>query len=445
VDVQDIVKNLAKYRGIHPDEALTPQEAEAVRPLLGRAVSYKVSQVPVMAEGGGDRPTVADAFQSLQQQPQRRAPQARQPVQPPPPPQVNEAVSNLLPPGHPDPREAVSYLRRTGEQILAASGGRGAGPMLAKQRFDRADEIEKIAFGAPAGFERAAGSVRPIAGGPEDPAYISAKADAGLKPVPLPPGSQLVNPKTGEPLFQNNSGLIDDDTAEAMARQAEGGDTSVFTNLGRGAQGAENVLKVRQKIAQHNRERGETGAEQAQRNAEYFGVKAGQRTLGNKSANIELAATEFKRVLPVVQEASKEVSRTNYPDLNKIIQMFEEKTGDPNIVKFGGGVNTLVNLYARAISPTGNPTVSDKDHARLILNRAWSQGQFDAAVGMMSQEIDAALSSPETVRDAMRQRFLGGQGGQKPAGEERPPAKPPIGVPSPADIDAEMRRRGLLK
>jgi len=121
-----------------------------------------------------------------------------------------------------------------------------------------------------------------------------------------------------------------------------------------------------------------------------------------------------------VQEASLKVDRTKYPDLNKIIQAWQEKTGDPNIVAFGGGINTLVNLYARAISPTGNPTVSDKEHAREIVSKAWSQGQFDAAVGMMQREIDAALNSPEKVRDEMRDRFKRGQGQGAPASHGAP-------------------------
>ena len=236
-------------------------------------------------------------------------------------------------------------------------------------------------------------------------------------PVVVPYGSGLAN-KKGEMIKEpTNSGLLDKETLSMMADQYIAGDTSVLTNLGRGAQGAENIVALRKSIADKNAAAGQGGAEQAMRNAEYFGTKAGQRTVGVKSANIELAATEFKQVLPIVQEASKAVSRTSYPDLNKIIQMYNEKTGDPAIVKFGGGINTLVNLYARAISPGGVGTVDDKSHAREILQKAWAQGQFDAATGMMSQEIDAALASPEKVREDMRKRFLGGV---KPANTKIP-------------------------
>lgn len=225
-----------------------------------------------------------------------------------------------------------------------------------------------------------------------------------LKPVPF--GTTMID-RTGKVVFQNNAGdqLLDDKTLEMMAEQYRAGDTTVMQNLGRGAQGAQNIVALRKKIGEQLLGVGASGTDQAMRNAEFFGVKAGQRTLGTKQANIEMAATEFQQVLPIVVAASNDVSRTHYPDLNRVIQMFETKTGDPAVVKFGGGINTLINLYSRAISPSGTPTVHDKEHAREILNKAWSQGQFDAAVGMMKQEIDAALKSPEIVRDEMRKRF----------------------------------------
>lgn len=233
------------------------------------------------------------------------------------------------------------------------------------------------------------------------------------KPIPLPWGGGLADRKGNVILDPSSGGLLDDKTIETMANQYISGDTSVLTNLGRGRQGAENIVKLRAKIGEINAARGETGSEQAMRNAEMFGVKSAARTVATKGANIDLAATEFNQVLPVVVQASNSVSRKNYPDLNRIIQAYNEKTGDPNIVAFGGAVNTLVNIYARAISPQGIGTVSDKEHAREILQKAWSQGQFDAAVGMMKQEIDAALASPAKVREEQRRRFLGGQPGQQ--------------------------------
>lgn len=217
---------------------------------------------------------------------------------------------------------------------------------------------------------------------------------------------------------------LDDETVAAMAEQYRKGDASVFTNLGRGAQGAKNVIRLRREVARQNKEAGATGADQAATNAEYMGFRRGQSALGQREAGIEVAATEFKNVVPIVVEASNAVNRTNFPSINKIIQAWQEGTGDPNIVAFGSGLNSLVNLYARAISPTGNPTVSDKDHAREVLQKAWSQGQFGAAVGIMQKEVDAALASPAQVRKNMRGRFTG-------KGEEAPPAAAPAAPAAP--------------
>jgi hypothetical protein len=99
------------------------------------------------------------------------------------------------------------------------------------------------------------------------------------------------------------------------------------------------------------------------------------------------------------------------------MQAFEKGTGDPNVVKLGSAVNTYINIYSRAISPTGHPTVNDKEHAREILSQAWAKGQFDAAVGMMQQEVDAALASPDLVKIDARKRFLSGQGPMNSAQE----------------------------
>lgn len=387
----------------------------------------------------------------------------------------SEAADRLLQRGVIDPQVHERIRNSPSPLMLKSIISQTESPEMA-QRKDEAAQAQKNAnrsYGlqertatrledkTPAGFEaNPEGGYRPVAGGPADPSYLERRAAATSRddtvaqvnkrtevlrannidpnspegktyaltgtftdpnlPKVLSPGSSVVRPGSGEVVMKNGGdALLDEDTIKAMAEQARAGDTTVFQNVGRGAQGAENIVKLRKEIVRQNTEGGVSGSEQALRNAEMAGVKAGQRAIGTKGANIEMAATEFNQVIPIVQAASKAVSRTNYPDLNKIILAYNEKTGDPNVVKFGGGVNTLVNLYARAISPTGVATVSDKDHAREILNKAWASGQFDAATGMMQQEIKAALESPEKVRDEMRKRFLSGQGAA------------PVGYPAP--------------
>jgi hypothetical protein len=244
----------------------------------------------------------------------------------------------------------------------------------------------------------------------------------------LPPGVQRLTPprpKAGAdvPVLRNDPAML-----TQIAAQARAGDTSVFTNLGRGAQGPENIQALRAEMARQDRELARddreeelraNGVQQAMKNAEYFGTKAGQRTLGTRVANIELASTEFQKLLPIVQAASDKVSRTQYSDINKLILAWKDRTGDPDTVALGGAINTAVNVYARAISPVGAATVNDKEHAREILQRAWANGQIKSALAMMNQEINAALTAPDEVREEWRRRFRAGQGlgaaAEKPA------------------------------
>lgn len=208
-------------------------------------------------------------------------------------------------------------------------------------------------------------------------------------------------------LAMTQQGLIDPDTITFMANQVLAGDKSPFQNLGRGQQGSQNIARLRNEVMNQAKARGLGGSDLASLNAEFSGLQAGERTLGTRTANVEMAATEAQKLMPIAVEASRAVPRTQYPTLNRVIMAAEQGTGDENVVKLGVAVNGLVNTYARAISPTGNPTVSDKDHAREILDKAWSGGQFEAAVGQMQKEIAAARQSPGAVRGEFRGAISG--------------------------------------
>jgi hypothetical protein len=92
--------------------------------------------------------------------------------------------------------------------------------------------------------------------------------------------------------------------------------------------------------------------------------------------------------------------------------MFNEQTNDPALREFAAVNNGIINTYARAISPTGVPTVSDKDHARQILSTAFDQKSYEATLNMLNREIAAAMQSPIHVRESLRNELTGrGAGG----------------------------------
>jgi len=220
---------------------------------------------------------------------------------------------------------------------------------------------------------------------------------------------------------------LDAAVVNMLADQALTGDTSVFTGMGSGTQGAKNRLAIRQVMNQKMLANGLSGKDIAAANAEFFGAKAGERTLGVRGANVELAASEFQNILPLAQQASTQVARSGLLPFGKVQVMFDEQTNDPNLRQFAAANNGVVNTYARAISPTGIPNVSDKEHARKLLSTAMNNESYQATLNMLNQEIAAARKSPSQVRADMRGE-ISGRG--KPAG-----------LPSSDDIAAEIARR----
>jgi len=206
---------------------------------------------------------------------------------------------------------------------------------------------------------------------------------------------------------------LDDDTVKEMAGQYLAGDKSVLQNLGRGAQGSANIVRLRKEIAAEAAGQNMSPKDIATKMAEFDGQKAGERTLGQRSAQMGMAVDEASRVMPLARQASAAVARTKYVPLNKAIQAVQAGSSDPALARFVAANTSLVNVYARAMSPTGVPTVSDKDHAREMLNTAQSPEAYNAILDQMQAEMEAAQKAPGDVRVELSGK---GGGGSTPTG-----------------------------
>lgn len=144
------------------------------------------------------------------------------------------------------------------------------------------------------------------------------------------------------------------------------------------------------------------------------GQKSEARAVGTRSAQTEMAAGEARDMMPVLLATSEAFKRTGYQPINKVIKDFQDKTGSVESRQFGAALNTFVNVYARAVSPSGTPTVSDKDHAREVLSTADSHEQLMGLLKVLDQEMTAAQNAPGRVRAAQRAGITGtpaGHGG----------------------------------
>jgi hypothetical protein len=225
---------------------------------------------------------------------------------------------------------------------------------------------------------------------------------------------------------------LDADTLSTMAQQYLAGDKSVMQNLGRGAQGAANIVALRQAITKEAKAQGLTGPQIAAKMADYQGLTAGMRTSANISARVENAISEAKELAPLAIAAGREVSRSGFLPFGKAEVMFNTQTNDPALKKFVTANNGLVSAYAGAMARGQKPTVSDYDHARDILSAPQSQQAYEATVNQMFAEMAAASKAPQNVREHLRGEIGGGSNH----------GATPTAADHPADISALLNKYG---
>jgi hypothetical protein len=148
--------------------------------------------------------------------------------------------------------------------------------------------------------------------------------------------------------------------------------------------------------------------------AEYQGTVAGERTLGTRTANASMAVNELLPMIGQARDAMAQVSRSGFLPIGKLQQAYEHNTNDPALRTANAAVNAVINTYARAISPIGVPTDSDKNHAREMLSTAYDQASFNAVLDQMEREAQAALKSPEQTRREFRSTITHGYGDNTP-------------------------------
>jgi hypothetical protein len=146
------------------------------------------------------------------------------------------------------------------------------------------------------------------------------------------------------------------------------------------------------------------------------GATAAERSLATQTAKMSTAANEANKMVDVVRGLSDKVDRTEFPTINAITNAVSKGTGGKEIVQLNTSINALVNSYARAISPTGQPTVSDKNHAREVINSAYSTGQIGAILDVMQQEMSIAREAAGTASTELKASRETARGrGEKPA------------------------------
>lgn len=260
----------------------------------------------------------------------------------------------------------------------------------------------------PTGFEaNPTGGLRPITGGPADPAYLRLKAikeqDPNAVHVLGKDGELYKVDEKGNPtiVHKNETKIdasLDEDTTRLMANQYLSGDKSVLQNLGRGAQGSANLIKLRTAIKTEADKQGLDGSGISQRMIDYAGDTARERSAATMEGRMAPAAIEAKGAFKIAREASDALSRTNFVPYNKILQAGQSAMSNPELKAAATAYNTAVMTYSRAVSPTGVGSVTAQEHARQILETADGPRATKAAFDQLDREVDMAHASPTAAR-----------------------------------------------
>lgn len=183
------------------------------------------------------------------------------------------------------------------------------------------------------------------------------------------------------------------DAIESSVDRLIAGDKSALMNMGKGAQGSENLAAIQNRLAEKMKEKGMSGEDIAQKMADFEGLKAKSRTIGSMVGAGTVAAEAVGGAGKLAIEASKNYPRSEFPPLNDILNATAESTGDPAIVDFELKNQTLINEFARARNPKGIPRIADKEEAGKILRTGFNEGQYETAVHAIGQETKNLLDS----------------------------------------------------
>lgn len=240
-----------------------------------------------------------------------------------------------------------------------------------------------------------------------------------------------------EQIAKIGHGLIDDDTLSDMAEQYLAGDKSVFQNIGRGAQGGENISRLRQRVTEIAREKGLKPDQIATKMADFAGRTAAMRALGTRGVNVEYAANTALGAIDLAEESMKKLNRSMFVPWNQLVQLVQNKTSSPEQADFYAKTNTLVNEYARvAAGGSSQATEGMRQHAREMLNTAMGRDAYQAVLNAMRQEIATAKKAYNDTRKEFLEDHS--EGAPKPGPAPVPAASAPAKAGS-AERDAAMK------
>ena len=142
------------------------------------------------------------------------------------------------------------------------------------------------------------------------------------------------------------------------------------------------------------------------------GKSAEARTIGTGVGKSALSAGTFASGVTNALDASKLVGRGQFVPFNQIEQLVKKNASDPNVLDFKAAHQTLIREYAKAINPNGNPTVSDMNHARELLDTATDEPAYERVVQRLQSEVAQKQANLEKLNGGRKSTIRDTEGSQ---------------------------------
>jgi hypothetical protein len=228
----------------------------------------------------------------------------------------------------------------------------------------------------------------------------------------LAPGAEDATRKLSAARKGPEGAAMTDDGIQMLADRVRAGDAKALVGLGRGTQGRQDLVRVQERVAADAK----AGApiNEAARNilqnaAQQMGLVTAERTQAQIMAKLSVYGRTAFRATAIAEKLSDEVDRTQWQPVNKILNAWKTKTGDPKIVALGQALQTLSNEYARAIGG-GHGTVHMQEQAERRLSEQQTKEQLKAVIAVMKREILAEESAMPEARQHIRDIYNPKQG-----------------------------------
>lgn len=121
--------------------------------------------------------------------------------------------------------------------------------------------------------------------------------------------------------------------------------------------------------------------------------------IGTRRGQVEFSEAELENAAKLSHDAYVKLPRGQFLPFNELTKKIETATSSPEQAAAYAADNTVVNTYARMVSPTGVGTDSDKQHAREMLNTAQSQEAHQAVIDQLMAEGKASRAGAQTALD----------------------------------------------